>query len=572
VASLDADDISVASAEPGDHIVWRPKEYQLLNLALKGGNRALVSGVSPSGDYFVETIAGIDRLPVTALRRRDGKLVMTLEAAEAVDLPPGWQWPERVKLKAADGETDIHGLLFRPVEFDSSKTYPLIDYVYGGPQLVNTPVSVFGDGKILSAFAQAAGYSYLGAFCLVLDGRGAGFRERAFREASYGRLETGSDLEDHMAAIRQLSQLDPAIDLNRVGVTGFSCGGFTAALAALRYGDFFKVSVAASGNYDQALFWSCWGERYQGRYSPELYASAAAKTYAQGLSGKLLLIHGLMDSGCHPTVLFQLVQALIEQNKDVELVVLPRAGHEITGYGYRRLLDYFVTHLFGSVPPVPEVLRTPMDAIAARARFNAAPPPSQTPSVAAQPSDSPADDMGRLVRVALSTPHGRIIAELYPDRAPISVAAFLDYIDRDAYGGATFVRTIRPDNDNGEPPIEAIQAFVANFDPAGPGVAHETTSATGVRHLDGALSLARLAVGTGTPGTFFVCVGDQPALDFGGQRNPDGQGFAAFGRVVEGADVVRLIHQSPTRKDAPAEQLAGQLLIDPVPILSTTRL
>lgn len=144
------------------------------------------------------------------------------------------------------------------------------------------------------------------------------------------------------------------MDLDRVGVTGFSAGGYLAALAALRYGDFFKVAVAVAGNYDQRLFWHTWGERYHGLFDPDLYRAQAARTYAAGLEGRLLFIHGLMDSGCHPAGLFQLIQALIEKNKNFDLVLLPTIAHDLPDYGIRRRLDYFVTHLFGATPPSPQ--------------------------------------------------------------------------------------------------------------------------------------------------------------------------------------------------------------------------
>jgi dipeptidyl aminopeptidase/acylaminoacyl peptidase/cyclophilin family peptidyl-prolyl cis-trans isomerase len=557
-ASLDENQVVVLSAAPGEHIVWRRNEHLLYGLSLLGGNRRLVSGLAPSGNYFVETTAGIDRLPTTELRRRSGDRVMVIETAHDRSLPADWQWPERVRLKAADGITEVYGLLFKPPGYDSRQSYPLIDFVYGAAHMAFVPTSAFADGGIISTYGQAAGYASLGAFCLVLDGRGTAYRERAFRDASYGAVQTTSNLEDHIAGIRQLAQHHP-IDLDRIGITGFSGGGYLAALAALRYGHFFKVAVAGGGNYDQTLFWHCWSERYQGPYSPSQYEPQAVKYYADGLTGKLLLIHGLMDSGCHPTALFQLIQALIERNKDVDLVLMPRTGHELTGYGQRRLIDYFVTHLFGAVPPKSILITTPFEQIAQKLRANAQPPQRIRLSA------------GEIEHVVLHTPLGRLLAEVYVRKAPISSAGFLRFVDQGTYDGAAFVRVVRPDNDAAEPKIEVVQASVANFEAASSGLDHETTVVTGIKHVDGTLSLARLSIGTGTPATFFICVGDQPNLDFGGLRNPDGQGFAAFGRIIEGMDIVRRIQQLPTRPDAPVEQLVGQMLTEPVPILSVQR-
>lgn len=374
IASLESGEAEVISSEPGEHVIWRAGEFRLMVVAFAGQDPRAISGLAPSGDYFLETVGSVDQLPRTVLRRRKGEQVDVIEVADGAALPEEWTWPEAVRLQAADGKTDIHGLLFKPVGYGPGKHYPLIDYIYGGPQVSVTPRIAFADGLAGAAYIEAATLAALGAFALVMDGRGTAERERSFREASYGALQTASNLEDHISGIRQLAERYPAIDLERVGICGFSGGGYATALAALRFGEFFKVAVAGGGNYDQALFWNGWGERYQGPYSPELYAAQAAKTYAAGLKGKLLLIHGLKDTGCHPAALFQLVQALIEANKDVDLVLLPRAGHDLTGYGVRRRLDYFITHLFASTPPPPVAFTLAHEELIRRIAANAAPP------------------------------------------------------------------------------------------------------------------------------------------------------------------------------------------------------
>lgn len=374
IASLESGETKVISSEPGEHIIWRPGEFRLMVVGFAGQDPRAISGLAPSGNYFVETIGSVDRLPRTVLRRRSGEQVGIIEVADGAALPEEWTWPEAVKLQAADGKTDIHGLLFKPPGYSPDKRYPLIDYIYGGPQVSATPRIAFADPVMVGTYTEAATLAALGAFALVLDGRGTAERERLFREASHGALHTASNLEDHICGIRQLAERYPAMDLERVGICGFSGGGYATALAALRFGEFFRVAVAGGGNYDQGLFWHGWGERYQGLYSPELYAAQATKTYAAGLKGKLLLIHGLKDTGCHPAALFQLVQALIEANKDVDLVLLPRAGHELTGYGVRRRLDYFVTHLFGSIPPPAVAFTLAHEELIRRLAANAAPP------------------------------------------------------------------------------------------------------------------------------------------------------------------------------------------------------
>ena len=167
-------------------------------------------------------------------------------------------------------------------------------------------------------------------------------------------------------------------------------------------------------------------------------------------------------------------------------------------------------------------------------------------------------------RVVMQTDLGKIILEVYPERAPITVANFLRYVDEGRLDSASFYRAVTLDNQpNDSIRIEVIQGGLRGHrDMVLPRIAHETTEATGVRHLDGTISMARAAVGT-TSSEFFICIGDQPALDYGGNRNLDGQGFAAFGRVVEGMDVVRAIQSGEAR---------GQMLNEPVRIMAAARL
>lgn len=171
-------------------------------------------------------------------------------------------------------------------------------------------------------------------------------------------------------------------------------------------------------------------------------------------------------------------------------------------------------------------------------------------------------------RLRLVTGLGDIVIELRPDRAPVSVAAFLAQVDSGAYDGGSFGRVVRADNDRGAPLIEVVQAFLASSTTIIPvaDVPLETTDETGLIHQDGTISLPRSDGGDGSAQSFFICVGPQPALDAGGARNPDGRGFAAFGKVVAGMDLVRAIHRAETLDEAPHEYVQGQLPADPVPI------
>lgn len=173
----------------------------------------------------------------------------------------------------------------------------------------------------------------------------------------------------------------------------------------------------------------------------------------------------------------------------------------------------------------------------------------------------------------LETEKGVIELALYPDQAPLSAGSFLAHLDAGLYAGSGFYRTVYPENDNGSPKISVIQGGVLPGTDGLPPVGHETTEQTGILHKDGVISLARSEVGTGSGAAFFICIGDQPSLDMGGGRavSGDGQGFAAFGRVISGMDVVHAIHRAKPSGDTEDAYLAGQILDPPVRIVRAYR-
>jgi peptidyl-prolyl cis-trans isomerase A (cyclophilin A) len=173
--------------------------------------------------------------------------------------------------------------------------------------------------------------------------------------------------------------------------------------------------------------------------------------------------------------------------------------------------------------------------------------------------------------VKLVTPLGPILLTCDTIHAPLSANAFLACVTAHAYDGGTFTRVVRPENDHGHPIISVVQG-AASAGTKAPPIAHESTRQTGLKHLDGTVSLPRDAVGSATGAEIFICVGDQPALDFGARRNPDGQGFAAFGRVTSGMDIVRRIWSMDANGPSPDAYTRGQMLLAPVPILSAARL
>ena len=182
-----------------------------------------------------------------------------------------------------------------------------------------------------------------------------------------------------------------------------------------------------------------------------------------------------------------------------------------------------------------------------------------------------AEKSPQVIHLTMQTSLGAIELELYPEKAPLSVENFVQLADGGHLDGATFYRTVSPENDNGSPVISVIQGGIGDAESPFAPIAHETTLQTGLPHLDGSLSMARSEVGTAST-EFFICIGAQPALDFAGTRNADGEGFAVFGQVVSGMDVVHAIHQAPADAPTEFEYFENQLINEPVVIISLQRL
>lgn len=174
------------------------------------------------------------------------------------------------------------------------------------------------------------------------------------------------------------------------------------------------------------------------------------------------------------------------------------------------------------------------------------------------------------VQITMSTSEGDIGIDLYLDKAPITAGNFLKLVDNGDMDGGSFYRVVTFDNDNGNPKIEVIQGGLGDAGEGFDTIDHETTEQTGILHTDGVISMARGAVGTAST-EFFICIGDQPGLDYGQPRNADEQGFAAFGKVVSGMDVVRRINQTPANAPSESEYTKGQILAEPVTVTSVRR-
>ena len=176
-----------------------------------------------------------------------------------------------------------------------------------------------------------------------------------------------------------------------------------------------------------------------------------------------------------------------------------------------------------------------------------------------------------ITNIAFKTSKGDIIIELYNQIAPITVDNFLRHLDGGYYDGSSFYRTVTHQNDNGSPKIEVIQGGLGDIDKPFPVISHESTNITKLKHEDGTISMSRGEVNSATS-DFFICIGSQQGLDFGGERNNDGQGFAAFGKVIEGMDIVRDINGMPSNKKTDNEYVKGQMINNPIIIEKAVRL
>jgi dipeptidyl-peptidase-4 len=307
--------------------------------------------ISPDGRYFVDTHSTVSQPPVTLLRASDGREVMELARADVSALTAtGWVPPQRVKVKADDGRTDLFGTLFFPADFDPSRRYPIVNSIYAGPQTTWAPVSFLKDAE------EAFGMAQLGFLVLVLDARGTPWRSQAFQDVEFGEgFGAPAIVADHVAAMRQLAQRHPYVDVDRAGMYGYSWGGYRTARAMMQFPEFFKVGVAAAGSHDNFNY-VFEHDRWFGRPQdyPNTYTAQSNLPLAVHLKGKLLLAHGDVDDDVHVANTLQLADALIRANKDFDLFIYPDRGHEDMyhdGYFIRRKWDYFVKHLLGEDPP-----------------------------------------------------------------------------------------------------------------------------------------------------------------------------------------------------------------------------
>ncbi|WP_241502127.1 S9 family peptidase [Hymenobacter glacialis] len=325
---------------------------KLTLLTPEAGNHQVT--LSPSGKYFIDAYSQPDKPGASVLRAADGKLLLPLEKTDISRLTStGWKAPTPITVKNQDGQIDLYGLMFTPTTLDPAKKYPIINYIYPGPQGGGV-----GNWSFSAARSDHQALAELGFVVVVIEGSCNPLRSKSYHDACYGNMAENT-LSDQVTGMRQLAQKYPYIDLERAGIWGHSGGGYATAAAMFRYPDFFKVGISESGNHENRNYEDDWAERYIGllKTNPDgttNYDNQANATFAKSLKGKLMLAHGLMDDNVPPYNTFLVVEALTKANKSYDLVVFPNAAH---GYGSyspymtRRRWDYFVQHLAGAQPP-----------------------------------------------------------------------------------------------------------------------------------------------------------------------------------------------------------------------------
>ncbi|MGY0799859.1 DPP IV N-terminal domain-containing protein [Lysobacter sp. A286] len=311
--------------------------------------------LSTDGTYFVDAYSTPSMPPVTLLRRADdGSTIAEIARADDSRLRAiGWVPPTPITVTARDGKTTLYGLMFTPTDLDESRKYPVVNYIYPGPQTGSVRGRSFS-----AARSDHQALAELGFIVIAIDGMGTPWRSKSFHDAFGGDIGDNT-LPDQVAGLRELAARHPWIDLDRVGVWGHSGGGYATVDAMFTYPDFYKVGISESGNHDNRTYEDDWAEKWQGlevanKDGSSNYDAQANQNRAANLQGKLLLAHGMMDDNVPPQNTLLVVDALVKANKDFDLLLFPNARHgfgEDTNYMTRRRWDYFVQHLMGATPP-----------------------------------------------------------------------------------------------------------------------------------------------------------------------------------------------------------------------------
>ena len=321
---------------------------------LNPGNFNTSTRPSDNHKYFVNNYSRVNTTPKSELRSSDGSLVMNLETADLSSLfEAGYQFPEPFKAKADDGITDIYGVIYKPFDFDENKKYPLLEYVYPGPQTESVNKSFSQRMDRLDRMAQ------LGFVVITLGNRGGHpDRSKWYHNYGYGNARDYG-LADKKYVAEQLANRHSFIDINKVGIYGHSGGGFMSTAAILVYPDFFKVAYSQAGNHDNTMYNSWWAETHYGVKEKENKEGEVEwiididknPSLAKNLKGKLFLVTGDIDNNVHPGATIRMANELIKANKRFDFMLLPTQRHgfgNMTEYNFWLRADHFTKHLLGN--------------------------------------------------------------------------------------------------------------------------------------------------------------------------------------------------------------------------------
>lgn len=338
-----------------------PYYQHVYTISYNGGEPKLLTtinfdhqvSISQSGKYFVDNYSRVNSVPESVLYSTTGQKIKHLETADlSLLMEAGYKFPEPFKVKAGDGVTDLYGVMYKPFDFDSTKKYPIIEYVYPGPQTESVNKSFGRSMDRVDRLAQ------MGFIVITVGNRGGHpARSKWYHTYGYGNLRDYG-LEDKKVTAEQLASRHPFIDINKVGITGHSGGGFMSTAAMLVYPDFFKVAVSGAGNHENNIYNRWWSERHHGVKEVVSAKGDTSFNYqieknselAKNLKGKLLLVTGDVDNNVHPANTIRMAEALIKANKRFDFILLPGQQHgfgNMSEYFFWMMADYFAEHLLG---------------------------------------------------------------------------------------------------------------------------------------------------------------------------------------------------------------------------------
>ncbi|WP_301703850.1 S9 family peptidase [uncultured Parabacteroides sp.] len=305
---------------------------------------------SADRSYFTDVYSRPDLPAVSQLKRTsDASLVVGLQKCDVSVLQEeGWQMPEVFCAKGRDGRTDIWGNIYRPMHFDASKSYPVVEMIYAGPHDSHVDKDFKPANHLISKLVE------LGFIVVSIDGMGTSNRSKAFHDICWKNLKDAG-FPDRIAWMKAAGAKYNYMDLNRVGIYGWSAGGQNAMAALLFHNDFYKVAVALCGCHDNRMDKIWWNEQWMGYPIDESYSASSNVDNAYRLKGKLLLINGELDDNVDPASTLQVVSALMKANKNFEQLYLPGKTHSLGGpFEMHKMHDFFVKNLLGQEPPAWE--------------------------------------------------------------------------------------------------------------------------------------------------------------------------------------------------------------------------